>query len=107
MGKALNSPPLLRWARSCCDRTGRSRSKLSMRTCSWPSCAQAEGAIEGTYMDYVVHSPFSTAFKYARFDATASIEARNVSLLSGAKMAAKAGAATLASSMELHGAETA
>ena len=58
-------------------------------------------------MDYVVHSPFSTAFKYARFDATAPIEARNVSLLNGAKMAAKAGAATSASSMELHGTETA
>jgi len=30
--------------------------------------AQAEGAIDGMYMDYVVMSPYSTHFKYSQFD---------------------------------------
>jgi len=32
--------------------------------------AMAEGAIEGTWADYQVNSPFETRFKYSRFDAT-------------------------------------
>ena len=31
--------------------------------------AQAEGAIDGTYVDYIVRSAYSTHFKYSRFDA--------------------------------------
>merc|ERR1719235_1701202 len=34
--------------------------------------AQAEGAIEGTWEEYIMASPFSTKFKYSRFDATAA-----------------------------------
>ena len=46
--------------------------------------AQAEGAIEGTWEDYIMETPFSTAFKYSRFDATAAPH-RDVSKLSGEK----------------------
>ena len=31
--------------------------------------AQAEGAIEGTYRDYIVATPFSTDFKYSKLNA--------------------------------------
>ena len=41
--------------------------------------AQGEGAIEGTFTDYLVSAPFDTKFKYARFDATEPIAPRNVS----------------------------
>lgn len=67
--------------------------------------AQAEGAIEGNYKDYIVSSPFSTTFKYNRFDTTQPIAARNVSLLSGDKAPLKSGAGGAAGSVELHGAE--
>eukprot|EP00965_Chrysotila_dentata_P074802 2471616-Pleurochrysis_carterae.AAC.1 len=33
---------------------------------------QAEGALEGAWEEYMVSSPFSTNFKYSRFDATAA-----------------------------------
>ena len=65
--------------------------------------AQAEGAIEGHYTDYIVSAPFANDFKYARFDAKEYVPPRNVSLLTGAKAAATAGA--VAGSMEQHGAE--
>ena len=65
--------------------------------------AQAEGAIEGTHKDYIMPTPFATAFKYGRFDAIAPIAPRNVSELSGFKKAAIAG--TSAGSTELHGAD--
>jgi len=45
--------------------------------------AQAEGAIEGSYSDYALASPFSTDFKYSRFDAAAPVAPRNVSRLTG------------------------
>jgi hypothetical protein len=66
--------------------------------------AQAEGAIEGHYKDYMLRSPFSTVFKYTRFDATNPIAARNVSLLTGDK-ALMNGAGGPAGSVELHGAD--
>ena len=65
--------------------------------------AQAEGAIEGTHKDYIMPTPFATAFKYGRFDATAPVEPRNVSALAGFKKAAVSGMS--AESTELHGAE--
>merc|ERR1712087_390773 len=48
--------------------------------------AQAEGAIEGVYTDYKIDStnPFSTAFKYSRFDSLAA-KPRDVSKLGGDK----------------------
>ena len=42
--------------------------------------AQAEGAIEGTWEDYIVPTPFSTDFKYSRFDAK-SAQPRDVAKL--------------------------
>uniref|UniRef100_A0A7S4F9R6 Uncharacterized protein n=1 Tax=Chrysotila carterae TaxID=13221 RepID=A0A7S4F9R6_CHRCT len=48
--------------------------------------AQAEGAIEGLWEEYIVPSPFSTEFKYSRFDATAA-KPRDVSALTGVKTA--------------------
>eukprot|EP00966_Prymnesium_polylepis_P011938 274105-Prymnesium_polylepis.2 len=47
--------------------------------------AQAEGAIEGDYTDYITAGPFATAFKYARFDAINPVGPRNVSRLAGSK----------------------
>ena len=47
--------------------------------------AQAEGAIEGVASDYRLASPFATAFKFSRFDATAPVPPRNVSALTGRK----------------------
>jgi len=52
--------------------------------------AQAEGAIEGTWEDYIMASPFATDYKYSRFDATAAPR-RDVSKLSGSKKAATTG----------------
>ena len=63
--------------------------------------AQAEGAIEGDYTDYIVSAPFANDFKYARFDARGFVAPRNVSLLSGTKTAATSGA--MAGSVEQHG----
>merc|ERR1740138_963656 len=53
------------------------------------TAAQAEGAIEGTWEDYIMPSPFATAYKYSRFDATAAPH-RDISQLTGAKKAASA-----------------
>ena len=68
--------------------------------------AQAEGAIEGIHTDYLVRGPFSTNFKYSRFDAQSYVAPRNVSLLAGAKAAATPGAPLSASTVELHGTDT-
>lgn len=46
--------------------------------------AQAEGAIEGTWKDYIVESPFATKFKFSRFDLTAAPR-RDISKLAGTK----------------------
>ena len=54
--------------------------------------AQAEGAIEGTWEDYIVPTPFATDYKFSRFDAKAAPH-RDVSKLSGSKKAAVADAA--------------
>ena len=72
-------------------------------TPEFTTSAQAEGAIEGHYTDYIVSAPFANDFKYARFDAKVYVPPRNVSLLTGAKAAAMAGA--VAGSMEQHGVE--
>ena len=55
------------------------------------------------YTDYIVSAPFANDFKYARFDANVYVPPRNVSLLTGAKADAMAGA--VAGSMEQHGVE--
>merc|ERR1719409_88267 len=60
--------------------------------------AQAEGAIEGSWEDYVMASPFSTKFKYSRFDAAAAPH-RDVSKLSGAKKAASSTPSAVATSL--------
>jgi len=49
--------------------------------------AQAEGAIEGTWEDYIMETPFATDYKFSRFDATAAPH-RDVSKLTGEKKAA-------------------
>tara|TARA_Y100001954_G_scaffold232667_1_gene284351 strand:- start:5117 stop:5494 length:378 start_codon:yes stop_codon:yes gene_type:complete len=46
------------------------------------SSSQAEGAIEGSYMDYALDTPESTKFRFSRFDAT-SAPPRDRSTLSG------------------------
>jgi len=46
--------------------------------------AQAEGAIEGTGVDYMMSGPFATDFKYSRFNAVKAAH-RDVSRLSGKK----------------------
>jgi len=46
--------------------------------------AQAEGAVEGVYTDYIVDAPFATDYKFSRFDRK-SAAARNVEALSGSK----------------------
>jgi len=48
--------------------------------------AQAEGAIEGSWEDYIVSSKFSTDFKYSRFG-LAKAAPRDVSKLTGTKKA--------------------
>jgi hypothetical protein len=70
-------------------------------TPEFTTTAQAEGAIEGVYTDYIVSAPFANDFKYTRFDARSPMPPRNVSLLSGAKTAATPGA--VAGSVEQHG----
>jgi hypothetical protein len=64
--------------------------------------AQAEGAIEGVYTDYMTSSPFSTVFKYARFDVdkTKPIAPRSVNNLMGVKTAIRPGSATPAGVVE-------
>ena len=48
--------------------------------------AQAEGFIEGNFMDYKMTEVFATAFKFSRFDARLPVPPRNVSALTGTKM---------------------
>jgi len=50
--------------------------------------AQAEGAIEGSWEDYIVAGPFDTQFKYSRYS-VASAKSRDVSKLSGKKTVRK------------------
>ena len=50
--------------------------------CCFVSQAQAEGAIEGDWKDYIMASEFSTDFKFSRFDAKAA-KPRDVSKLTG------------------------
>merc|ERR1711920_806063 len=45
------------------------------------TAAQAEGAIEGKYVDYMMATPFATAFKFSRFDANMAAP-RSVAALS-------------------------
>ena len=47
--------------------------------------AQGEGAIEGTYEDYIVAGPFATSFKFSRFGVQTPVAPRNVSALAGHK----------------------
>jgi len=49
--------------------------------------AQAEGAIEGTYEDYKMEDPFSTDFKYSRYDQVQASR-RDVKSLSGVRVKA-------------------
>ena len=67
--------------------------------------AQAEGAIEGTFTDYIMPSSFATTFKYDRFDAKGPVAPRDVSKLTGVKVAAEPGSAKTAGAAELHGLE--
>jgi len=66
------------------DNIGVSGKVDTHRTIETTTVAQAEGAIEGIWSDYMVASPFATAFKYSRFDATEA-KPRDVSKLSGKK----------------------
>jgi len=66
------------------DNIGVSGKVDTRRTVETTTVAQAEGAIEGVWSDYMVASPFATAFKYSRFDATEA-KPRDVSKLSGKK----------------------
>lgn len=52
---------------------------------TFTTTAQAEGAIEGRYTDYLLSNPFATSFRYSRFDAVAPMPPRNVSALSGSR----------------------
>jgi len=65
--------------------------------------AQAEGAIEGVFTEYVVPAPFTTSFRYSRFDAKGVVAPRNVTTLMGVKTAGVKG--TSAGSTELYGVE--
>ena len=66
------------------------------------TAAQAEGAIEGTWEDYIMATPFATDFKYSRFDKT-SAPHRDVSKLTGTKK--KANAAATAGANDYAGAD--
>merc|ERR1712226_992571 len=57
--------------------------------------AQAEGAIEGTWEDYIMADKFSTDFKFARFG-LAQAAPRDVSKLTGSKRVATAGVVGIA-----------
>merc|ERR1712226_344611 len=57
--------------------------------------AQAEGAIEGTWEDYIMEDKFSTKFKYARYGLTKAAP-RDVSKLTGTKTAATSGVVGIA-----------
>jgi len=71
----------------------------------YTTTAQAEGAIEGVFTEYIMPSPFDTNFKYSRFDSKGTVAPRNVTTLSGTKTAAKAGSSFSAGSTELYGVE--
>jgi len=71
---------------------------------AFTTSAQAEGAIEGNYKDYIMPSPFSTDFKFARFTARAPIAPRNVTALGGFKAASQSDGLS-AQSSEQHGVE--
>jgi hypothetical protein len=47
--------------------------------------AQAEGAIEGTYKDYIMKEPFSSEFKFSRFNETIN-KPRNINNLNGRRI---------------------
>jgi len=66
--------------------------------------AQAEGAIEGVWTDYIMPTKFETEFKFARFDATELIAPRNASALGGLKFTATSDGKS-AGTVELHGVE--
>merc|ERR1711988_348666 len=51
--------------------------------------ANLEGAVEGTVDDYALATPFSTTFKYSRFDVHSPTPSRDDSKLSGKKYNAK------------------
>ena len=53
---------------------------------------------------YIVSTPFSTDFKYTRFNAVEPIAARNVSLLNGLKALTSSALEESAGSAELHAA---
>lgn len=57
--------------------------------------AQAKGAIEGDWTDYIVPSPFSTEFKFSRHH-TAAAKPRDVTKLTGAKRFSKASLGSVA-----------
>ena len=73
------------------------------KTAESTTTAQAEGAIEGSWEDYIVSNKFATDFKYSRFG-LAKAAPRDVSKLSGTKRAASAdavvGVADLAKKVE-------
>ena len=54
-------------------------------------------------VQYIVPSPFATAFKYSRYDARGPVAPRNISLLTGLKKAVTAHVSGVAGSTELHG----
>jgi hypothetical protein len=47
--------------------------------------AQGEGAIEGTYQDYIVAGPFATLFTFSRFGVQTPVAPRDVAALTGLK----------------------
>ena len=56
------------------------------------------------FVQYIVSTPFSTEFKYTRFNAVGLIAARNVSLLNGLKALTSSALEESAGSAELHAA---
>jgi len=65
--------------------------------------AQAEGAIDGVYTDYMLSAPFQTAFKYSRFDKKppAGVSAAAFASLSASTETNEAGAETTAGAAPL------
>jgi len=75
------------------------------RSAEMTTSAQAEGAIEGVWQDYMMDSEFSTRFQYSRFDSMAA-KPRDVAKLTGAKHAigsssVKVGASDAESTVEV------
>jgi hypothetical protein len=54
------------------------------RSAETTTAAQAEGAIEGHWTDYKLETPFSTYFKFSRFNSNAALP-RDVTVLDGAR----------------------